>query len=136
MPDLSGKGLEDLRRIMGPFVHHLAWRFACHHGDTGEAGRDASLLRQRRPGAVLFVLCDTEGKLARVPEGRAIELAGNAAEHIDQDQAQRAANGGISAVAVAEDAVGRVHADGGPYWAVDHDEWSTAASAGGAAMQV
>src|SRR5262249_18313716 len=136
MPHLSGNGLGDLLGVVSPFVHHLPWRLSRHHCHPRRARGYATLLRQRYPGTVLFILRQAKGELPRMPECCAIDLAGNAPEHVDQPQADGTANRGISTITVAEHAVRGVHPKSGPNGAVDDDQWRAPAGAGGAGMPV
>src|SRR5262249_56338474 len=103
---------------------------------AGQPWWDATLLGQRHPRTVLFVLSNTERILARMAERRTIELSRDTPEHIDQAQAYGSANRGIGAVAVAEHVVRRMHANGRAYGAVDHNKRRAASGAGRAAVQV
>src|SRR4029077_6852028 len=87
------------------------------------------------PAAVLLVLGDAERELRRLPEGRAIEPARDAAEDVQQDEAERAPDRGVRAARVPERVVRRVHADLAPDRAVDDDHWCAAARARGAAVE-
>src|SRR5580700_3850889 len=99
---LGGKGFKNLARILGPFVHDLARRHGAHHGDGGDAFRDAAHHRQRLPGGVLFILGQAVGEFSRMPERAAVDAAGTRVEQIDQSTPQRTADHGGGAVAVAE----------------------------------
>src|SRR5580700_7753002 len=108
---LGGKGFKDLARILGPFVHDLARRHGAHHGDGGDAFRYSAYHRQRLPSGVLLILGDAVGELAGMPERAAVDAAGARVEQIDQREAERAADHGGGAVAVAERVEGGVGAD-------------------------
>ncbi len=71
-----------------------------------------------------------------MPQGRAVELAGDHPQQIDQHQTHRTADRGISPVAIGQDVVGGVHAQGGSNGSVDHDKLRATAGAGGAAMHI
>ena len=127
--------VEDLAWIVRPGVHDLMRRFDRHDRDRGLAGGNSAFDRERKPRAVFLVFCETKRKFARVPQRRAIELPGLAAEHVGQEQADRAADAGVGAIAVGEYIVRRIHADSGAHRAVHHDHGSAAPGACGAAVQ-
>ncbi len=83
--DRGGVGLEDLLR--GSCVHSfITW---CGDSQartvTAEAPAGTPALRgERGPRAALFVFGEAERELARMPERRAVELPGHAAEHVDE----------------------------------------------------
>src|SRR5262245_51416638 len=112
MPHLSRKSFDNFFRIVRPLVEELARRCTGHDGNAGHPGWHATLLRQRQPWTVLFVLSNTERVLAWMAERRTIELPRDTPEHIDQDQAYGSANSSIGAVAIAEHVVRRMHANG------------------------
>src|SRR3546814_4430375 len=92
---------------------------AGEQGHGGGAGREAALHRQRFPHWIAFVLGEAEGVLARRAEGGAVDAARNAAADVTDDELQRAADGRVGAVALAEGIAARIHADGPRYGAVD-----------------
>src|SRR5215831_19859437 len=99
---------------MRPLIQELTWRCTGHDGNAGHSRWHATVLRQRYPWTVLFVLSNTERVLARMAERRTIELPRETPEHIDQDQAYGSANRGIGTVTIAEHVVRRIHANGRP----------------------
>ena len=102
----------DLARVVRPLVHDLVRRRHGQHRHRRAPAGHAALGGQRHPRAVLLVLGDAERELAGMAERRAVELARDAAEHVDDEQAQRAADRGVGAAPVGERVVGGVHAEG------------------------
>ena len=101
-----GDGRQDLlghlrRAVLDEEVaaHHLR-----RHG--AGVGREAALDVERLPGALFFVFGDAARVLRRRALGALIELVRPNAEDIHDDQAQRAADGGVGAIARAEDVAG------------------------------
>ena len=136
MTYLRGKGLGDFFRVAGPLVHGLVGRLAGHHRNRRRTGRNAALLRQGGPRAVFFVFGNTEAEFTRMTQGRAVKLSGDAAQHVNEDEADGTANTGIGPAVIRQDIMAGVQPDLLPNGTVDHNKLGAATGAGGAAVQI
>ena len=85
-----------------PLVHKALHAFALEQRDGRHTGRETAGDRQRLPAGVRLVLGETEGVFAGPAQCGAVGFAGPAATDIALDQLQRAADGGVGAVALAQ----------------------------------
>ena len=103
---------EHVEHLLGrPVAEDAVRALAREHRHRVRAARAAALLVERRPGGVRRLLGDAEGVLARVGEGRLVRLPRRGPPEIPEREPHRAADGGVRAIAVAEDAVARVEAE-------------------------
>ena len=105
-------------------------------GHRAPLGGEAPLGVEGLPGARLLVLGEGETVLPRVPLGRAVEEVGHRVQAVDEDEADRPADGGVRPVAGAENVSAAVHADFVPDRSVRHHEGGGAPGARGAAVKV
>jgi hypothetical protein len=128
-----------LGSFVRPLVHDLVRRLDGHDRDRRSAGRQPAVDRQRRPAidacTPFLIFGDAKGEFPRMTERRAVKLPGNAAEHIEQEETDAAADRGVGAARVRQRIVRGVHAKRGANRAVYHDEWRAAAGARRAAVQ-
>ena len=73
-----------------------------HDGHDRVGGREAALDVIGRPGVLFLVLAEAEGELGGVALGRAVHFARLGTGHVQQYQAERAADRGIGLAALAE----------------------------------
>ncbi|MDT4849015.1 hypothetical protein FQZ97_831240 [compost metagenome] len=103
-------------------VGHAVRGLGRHREDGGVLGFVAVLHVIRRQRALQFVLADAVGVFAGVTQRALVQVAGPAAAHVEHDEAQGPADGGVGAVAGAEGVDAAVHADFAGDRPVDHEQ--------------
>ena len=117
-----GDGERQIEGVLAGLVVDVVRRLAAEHRDRALLTLEAALDMQRIPGALLLVLGDAVGVLAGMPERCLVGHAGNRLADVGEDQLDRAADGGVGAVALAEHVRAAVHAKGQARRAVHHQQ--------------